>query len=167
MGTPHSPSTNFSRSVLVFLPPGKLPTARVRARHRALGFLCRSCGPSVRGRRHDPTRLEACSSDAAWASFRSPIGPTGSCHSLGYGTAHGTCSFRLRARRLARVLHAETARVRPEAVLHRPAVHGRRVAFALIAGGKVELCTSMLGLGSGCPLVPPPTLDRQAAQVPL
>ena len=43
--------------------------------------------------------------------------------------------YRLRARRVARVAHAETARVCPEAVPHRPAVPGRRVAFALIAGG--------------------------------
>ena len=76
-----------------------------------------------------PGWKHACFSDAAWASFRSPVGPAGACHSLGYGAAQGTCSFRLLARRVARVVHAEAARVRPEAVPHRSAVPGRRVGF--------------------------------------
>ena len=111
------------------LHPWKVTNSTRARAASALGFLCRSCGPSVRGRCVAPTRLEACSSDAAWASFRSPVGPAGACHSLGYGAAQGTCSFRLLARRVARVVHAEAARVRPEAVPHRSAVPGRRVGF--------------------------------------
>ena len=49
--------------------------------------------------------------------------------SLNWCAPRDRAHFRLRARRVARVVHAETARVRPEAVPNRSAVPGRRVGF--------------------------------------
>jgi len=62
--------------------------------------------------------------------------------------AHGRARFRVRARHVARVERAETARVRPWAVPHCPAAPGRRVPRRS-QGGEVELGPAVRGGAGG------------------
>ena len=132
-----------TRFIPVFTPPGKTYQQHALARGSS-GVWLTSCRPSVRGWRSGPVPMRSVLY-GRWASRRSPVGhnrlvPQG--HGW-YRSSRCLCSLRSSCAPLAEGLRH--ARSPITTAPHRPAVPGRRVASALIAGSEIELALLCAG----------------------